>query len=332
MENISHFFCEECREFTEVEYVTVPISETVKNISFTYDKKKAICTECNSEIFIPELHDENLNARLEAYKESSGIITKKSIQEILSTYGIGKRPLSLLLGWGELTVTRYLDNSTPSKEYSDILKKISKDPFYYYSKLMEGYNNNLITETAYNKSLRYLQDLFAGNKLALVAHYIIAKESLEITPLALQKLLYYISGFYSAFYSTCIFRQQPEAWKHGPVYKAEYHKYKNYKYNVIDMTDYDMASLLNEKEKNLIDEVINAFGIYGGKPLEYMTHIETPWLDTRGGLPEDASCDREISNELMETYFKKVIKNYSIERTEEIKKYAKKQFELVTNQ
>ena len=37
----------------------------------------------------------------------------------MSKYNIGKRPLSLLLDWGELTITRYLKGMPPKKEYLD---------------------------------------------------------------------------------------------------------------------------------------------------------------------------------------------------------------------
>ena len=35
------------------------------------------------------------------------VITKKEIEEILIKYNIGKKPLSLVLGWGEVTIIRY---------------------------------------------------------------------------------------------------------------------------------------------------------------------------------------------------------------------------------
>ena len=37
------------------------------------------------------------------------------IESIMSKYNIGKRPLSLLLDWGELTITRYLKGMPPKK-------------------------------------------------------------------------------------------------------------------------------------------------------------------------------------------------------------------------
>jgi len=52
------------------------------------------------------------------------IVTKEQIEQILVSYGIGKKPLSLLLGWGETTICRYLDCDTPSEKYSNVLMEL----------------------------------------------------------------------------------------------------------------------------------------------------------------------------------------------------------------
>jgi hypothetical protein len=43
-----------------------------------------------------------------AFREQTKLITVPIIENILDKYDIGKRPLSLLMGWGEGTLTRYL--------------------------------------------------------------------------------------------------------------------------------------------------------------------------------------------------------------------------------
>ena len=55
-----------------------------------------------------------------AFREKEGLISVSEMELILDKYDIGKRPLSLLLGWGEGTLTRYLDGDIPTKQYSDI--------------------------------------------------------------------------------------------------------------------------------------------------------------------------------------------------------------------
>ncbi len=330
MENKQKIYCEECRDFVETTSKCTEVKETIKNITFTYQNENVYCQKCHFELFVPEVHDCNLKNRLAAFKKSSGLISKNDIAMILEKYKIGKRPLSMLLGWGELTVTRYLDKGTPTKEYSDILKKILSDPFYYLNKLEKAYLDNKITKTGYVRSKKAVDDIFKENKITMVANYVVSKEHSEITPLALQKVLYYISGFYFAFYSQPIFNLQPEAWVHGPVYKNVYNIYKGYRYQKIESNG-ELGELLTDAEREIIDSVINAFGVYSGKSLEYMTHLEEPWLKTRSGLPEDTHSDRIITDQLMTTYFENILRTFKIERPEQIKKYAKSQFDYVTN-
>ncbi len=48
----------------------------------------------------------------------------------MKIYKIGKAPLSLALGFGEVTIPRYLEGQVPSEEYSDIMKAALSSPAY----------------------------------------------------------------------------------------------------------------------------------------------------------------------------------------------------------
>ena len=58
----------------------------------------------------------------EQYRAEEGLVTIEDIENLLKVYNIGKAPLSLALGFGEVTITRYLAGQVPSKEYSDIVR------------------------------------------------------------------------------------------------------------------------------------------------------------------------------------------------------------------
>ena len=92
-----------------------------------------VCEACESKIYVHEIEDYNLKALYDAYRKKNSIISLEKILEIPEKYSIGKRPISLLLGWGELTFTRYCDGDMPSKQYSDILQRIYEDPTYFKS-------------------------------------------------------------------------------------------------------------------------------------------------------------------------------------------------------
>ena len=109
---------------------------TIKGEKYNYIGKEAYCVDCGSEVYFDEVNDFNLKALYDVYREKNDIASLETILAIPEKYAIGKRPLSLLLGWGEQTFSRYCDGDIPTKQYSDTLKKIYAEP-NYYAELLE---------------------------------------------------------------------------------------------------------------------------------------------------------------------------------------------------
>lgn len=151
----------------------------------------------------------------------------------------------------------------------------------------------------------------------------------EITPLALQKLLYYVQGFNRVFNGTFLFKDDCQASAHGPVYSEIYHKYKNFGYNPIDMAaSYDESTFnISNSEKEVLDTVIRNFGCYSGKILEKMTHSEQPWLITRNGISDDSASNEIIEKELISNYFEQIKQKYNMLSTSDVSDYSKDLFE-----
>ena len=80
---------------------------------------------------IPSLLDSNVKSIDEQYRQIEGLISVDDIQKIMDIYNIGKEPLSIALGVGETTITRYLSGQMPSKEHSNILLRILSDKEYF---------------------------------------------------------------------------------------------------------------------------------------------------------------------------------------------------------
>ena len=257
------------------------------------------------------------------------IITIQEIEKILEKYNIGKKPLSLVLGWGEITIIRYLEGQIPDKFHSDLLLKI-KDSYQEFFKYLEK-NKNLITPLAYKKALSKITELKLEedqSKVYVIAKHIIAQME-DTTPLALQKILYYIEGFSLALLDKNILLTNPEAWVHGPVYKEIYNRFSHYSYHAIakeEFSKYKTLENFSKEEQNLIVSVIKSFGCYSGKVLELMTHQTEPWLQARGELRELDSGNYEISEDDMKIYFKKICQKYQIASVKDISRYSKKMF------
>ncbi|MDE7313867.1 MAG: DUF4065 domain-containing protein [Eubacterium sp.] len=338
--NQNHAFCEECRNDTCYTVSEKTMIGNIKGAEYHYIGKEAYCASCGSRVYVPELNDSNLEQLYDTYRRENNLISLHTIRELPEKYAIGKRPLSLLLGWGEQTFSRYFDGDVPSKQYSEILLRIYYDPAYY-AKLLEAKKDLLKSKSAYEKSKKAVSLLLGAenshaSKIDSAIQYLLMRCE-DITPLALQKALYYIQGFYFAFYNTFLFSENCEAWVHGPVYRDIYFRYRNYRFDPIHATeslpaietfaDSSPYIALTASETAIFDSVINNLCCYSGKILERFTHSEAPWLCTRGDLPLSAPSNRIITQEHIGSYFSAVKSKYNMVTPNDIRSYAQAMFE-----
>jgi uncharacterized phage-associated protein len=161
------------------------------------------------------------------------------------------------------------------------------------------------------------------SKLSIAADYLIWRCG-DITPLALQKALYYVQGFYYAFYQEFLFSQDCEAWAHGPVFRDSYLQHQNYRFDPLAAPAAFDVSLLTAKEKAVLDNVIDHICCYSGMVLEHITCAEMPWITARGDLPLTAPSDQIIPQEAIGAYFTAVKEKYHMLTPHDIREYAGK--------
>lgn len=319
-------FCTECRKETEYDLQKMPVAKAIREKEYIFYITTAVCAECGEEMSLQGLMDKNIKEIDDQYRAAEGIVTVDDIEKLMKIYKIGKAPLSLALGFGEITITRYLDGQIPSKEYSELIRRALTSPAFM--KKMIKTNRKKIAATAYNKAIQaadQIMNLFSvSDKILRVISYLF-KELEEVTPLMLQKLLYFIQGIYSALYGDPMFQEDCEAWVHGPVYREVYDLFRDFKYNPIDDARFsvldDMEEELTADEKRVINLVVNTFGIYSGKILERITHNEEPWKKARKGYGEGIYSKECLTKESIQNYFKTVNEEYDLNSEESIKAY-----------
>ncbi len=145
--------------------------------------------------------------------------------------------------------------------------------------------------------------LDALNVAKYVIHEFHEREDL-ITNLKLQKLLYYIQGWYLGICKKPLFQENFEAWIHGPVIPEVYHTYKSYRWNPIS-EEISKIEFDSDIEKHIIS-ILDIYGIETGWALERMTHLEQPWILARGGLLPTEECKEIIVQDSMMTFFEKL--------------------------
>ena len=295
------------------------------NLNIEYYEKIAVCKECKEELYVDELQHENQLAFENAYASLNDIITKDEIEKILKKYNITKRTLPYVLGLGELTITRYLNGYIPSKNISDLLKKILFNPELYRDYLEK--NKKKLSHNVYIKSSNKVDSLLGigvvDEKLEELAEYVILNNE-ETTNLTLNKILYYFDIFYRLFYKKRYFKSQVKAWERGPVYGRIYYQYKNFKGDCIEIEKRDIQ--LEPEVKALIDKIIDCFGMYSGKVLSYFTHRDGPWKKYK-----DDNIDVIDSSELDE-FAEKIRETYDISQISDISNYSNSMFEKYKNE
>lgn len=321
-------FCTVCRKETEYTLQKRNIKKKIKEVEYTFGITVAICDECGEEMSIPGLIDKNIQEVDEQYRAYEGIVSIGDIEKLMKIYKIGKAPLSLALGFGEITITRYLSGQIPSKEYSDIMKRALSSPTFMKEKLRE--NREKIAVAAYNKAMDaaiQLESLFSvSDKMLRVISYVFERLE-EVTPLMLQKLLYFIQGVSYALNAKPMFTENCQAWVHGPVYPEVYDIFRDFKYNPIEDARFVIfecaEDAITEEECRTIDLVVNTFGEYGGKVLERITHEEMPWKLARKGYTDNIPSNETITMENIEEYYTEKNAEYDFSTEKGLKKYIR---------
>lgn len=324
-------FCIECRKKTEYQLRKEFVRKEIREKEYDFEITVAVCKECGAMMDIPGLADYNLKQIDKQYRNREGIVSIEDIEKLMDIYNIGKAPLSAALGFGEITITRYLAGQIPSKEYSDVIKKALIYPQHMIDLLNE--NAEKIGGTAYKKSIeatKRIKELFCISDKMLITISYIFNQIQEITPLALQKILYFIQGIYMVMYGKPLYKEDCMAWVHGPVYEEVYDLFRDFKYNPIEDNRFaifkERFKELTEQEKQVIDLVINSFGSYSGKILENITHKEAPWLGARTSY-ESLQPSREIIEKPeIQKYFRQVSEEYGVNTVEKINRYIQSYF------
>jgi putative zinc finger/helix-turn-helix YgiT family protein len=87
----------------------------------------AVCPECGADMSIEELDNATLVAAFNLYREKHGLMAPEEVKRLRERYGLGVRPFSLLLGWGEITAHRYETGSLQDAAHEAALR-LAEEP------------------------------------------------------------------------------------------------------------------------------------------------------------------------------------------------------------
>ncbi len=321
-------FCTVCRKNTVYTLQKVDIIRNIRSSAYTFTITAAVCTECGETMSIPGLIDTNVQEIDAQYREAEGLVSVRDIENLMQIYQIGKAPLSLALGFGEITITRYLEGQIPSKAYSDVIRSALTSPAFMKRMLEE--NRDKLTDAAYRKavaSAEGLEERFSVSaKMLGTVSYLFGRLE-ELTPLTLQTLLYFVQGVHSALYGRPLFPEDCSAWIRGPVFPAVHKLFRDFTFDPADDARFALLdgaeAVLTDGEKRVISLVTDTFGLYGGKALEKITHGESPWTEARSGYGGGIPSGEILQKERIMAYYQAVNRQYGIDTEAGLQNYIR---------
>lgn len=279
------------------------------------------CEICGAPIYDEEIEREIAEKANKKIREQTNIITREEILEILELYNVSQKLLSKLLGWGEITLTRYIGgNYTPNSYNSDRLKEL-RNP-YIFQMLLQNFCEEAGEGEKEKKALKKAESSVAyqlnnlketHGKIFDVVNWFLARSSEEapITHLALQKLLYFVQSWSTVLLGEEMFDDNCQAWVHGAVYPKVYEYFKKFKYmplpQIAEITEF------KENEVKVLEAVKKYyFDIYSAKALEEICHRESPYIKAREGYREGELCNTMIDKQHIAVYYNLISQEYNI--------------------
>ena len=162
---INTAYCYMCDQDVDVIIKKEVEVHSIKGADVSCEVENVYCQKCGAQVYIPMINDRNLDCINLAYREHHGIITIHEIEALLDRYDIGAKPLAHLLGWGEVTIIRYLKGQIPDRIHSDTLRTLN-DPRVFAS--IFDQNQQMLTSVAKKKvseALRSLTDIHSPEKI-----------------------------------------------------------------------------------------------------------------------------------------------------------------------
>lgn len=147
-----------------------------------------------------------------------------------------------------------------------------------------------------------------------VIDYVMARLK-TFSHLKLHKILYFVQGYYHAYFGRPILEEDFQAWVHGPVLpslfktmKAEVQANMHDEITVNAQRTSEMkaklSSSLTKEELELIDQVVDGYKKFNGIELEVLTHKQSPWIKARGNSAPSDICKTVITKSSMAKYFR----------------------------
>ena len=128
-----------------------------------------------------------------------------------------------------------------------------------------------------------------------------------LTPMKLQKLVYYAHGWHLALRQTPLLSESVEAWTYGPVVRSLYNEFRIYganqiqspsgSFGVLESNDPLVVPYSDIDTWSFLERIWEVYGKYSAIQLSNMSHADnSPWDVTRKNSKSNVIDDSTIKN------------------------------------
>jgi putative zinc finger/helix-turn-helix YgiT family protein len=178
-------------EKRELRMVETDKTVSVRGEDFVVPDRFLECQTCHEKFFRPDMMIDSLDLAYRAYRKKHGWFQPEEIKAFRKTYGLSQKELSSLLGFGEVTLSRYESGALQDKAHEISLRLVT-DPNGLRS-LVEMNPGAISPERLIKIRIRIEEEIIRRNVEVFRAH--IKKESSRSEMGTLSTNAFFHSGF-----------------------------------------------------------------------------------------------------------------------------------------
>lgn len=143
--------CPLCGENHSVDILTKESNAIIKGENVPFARTVYVCGNCDDENeFIPStVMDDNLMAARDAYRNKHHLLMSAEIVALRKKYDLSQKELAKMLGWGDVTISRYETKYIQNETHDELLRMVDKDPLIakeYLQKNKDSFEENRFDE------------------------------------------------------------------------------------------------------------------------------------------------------------------------------------------
>lgn len=286
-----------------------------KGCKFTVELEYYYDEELEEEYEDKELGNENLRKIRNEYRRLNNLLLDYQIKQIRDRYDLSQKDFAILLGLGEVTITRYESKTIQDKAQDEIIRK-AKNPEEFYEIALRNKEKYVkeYSELKFNQVLKEIEKLFSTNCVEVMyskrsfPQYIVGNQELsldktysliyafinkvgKLTKTKLAKFLYYVDNLSYKDRNVGVTGLSYCHLNHGPV-PFMYEEILNSDLIEIETTynddsmiclikKCDIESNLEEYELSLVNQIANKFKDMNTSEVVNYSHKEIGYLETK---------------------------------------------------